>query len=157
MTKTTQTIILTVAAFSVSSFAVEPTYLEIKHPDGLPPKGAHFGNSVSILDFDADGHQDVAVAASGQSRVYIFFGPTFSRHKMFSPPGGAQQDHFGYDVAAGPVDSAPGDELIVSAPDRTGSPVARTVTWARNLACIPVTRCGYSMKSWSVLGETVYL
>lgn len=118
MTKTTQTIILTVAAFSVSSFAVEPTYLEIKHPDGLPPKGAHFGNSVSILDFDADGHQDVAVAASGQSRVYIFFGPTFSRHKMFSPPGGAQQDHFGYDVAAGPVDSAPGDELIVSAPDR---------------------------------------
>jgi len=118
MHKTTHAIALIIAAFSVSLSAVEPTYLEIKHPDRMPPKGAHFGNSVAILDFDADGRQDVAAAASGESRVYIFFGPTFRRHKMFSPPGEPQQDHFGYDIAAGPVDSAPGDELIVGAPDR---------------------------------------
>jgi hypothetical protein len=56
--KTTHAIALIIAAFSVSLSAVEPTYLEIKHPDGLPPKGANFGNSVAILDFDADGHQE---------------------------------------------------------------------------------------------------
>ncbi|MHC4143811.1 MAG: FG-GAP repeat protein [Planctomycetota bacterium] len=118
MIKTTQLILLSMAIFSASSSALEPTYLEIKHPDGTPPRGAQFGNSIAILDFDADGHQDVAAAASGQSRVHVFFGPTFRLHRSFAPPGDPQQDHFGYDVAAGPVDSAPGDELIVSAPDR---------------------------------------
>lgn len=118
MTKTTQLILLSIAAFTARSSALEPTYLEIKHPDGMPPKGAQFGNSIAILDFDADGHQDVAAAASGESRVYVFFGPTFRRHRSFAPPGAPQQDHFGYDIAAGPVDSVPGDELIVGAPDR---------------------------------------
>ncbi|MHC4295847.1 MAG: hypothetical protein ACYS7Y_00960 [Planctomycetota bacterium] len=118
MIKTTQLILLSIAALSARSSALEPTYLEIKHPDGMSPKGAQFGNSIAILDFDADGHQDVAAAASGQSRVYIFFGPTFRRHLSFAPPGDPQLDHFGYDIAAGPVDSVPGDELIISAPDR---------------------------------------
>jgi hypothetical protein len=55
--------LLTVAASSGSSSALHPTYLEIKHPDGIAPKGAQLGNSIAILDFDADGPMDVAGGA----------------------------------------------------------------------------------------------
>lgn len=84
----------------------------------LPKQDALFGAAVCTLDFDGDGHDDVAVGASGESAVYIFMGPEFDSARRYRPVPFQHDDSFGSALAAAPLDGRPGDELVVGAPTR---------------------------------------
>ena len=83
-----------------------------------PTSGALFGQSTLRCDFDHDGKDDIAVGAPGEGAVYVFYGPDFSGCARFAPATVQAGDLFGYDLAAGPIDAAPGDELVIGAPGR---------------------------------------
>ena len=87
-----------------------------------------FGASVSMLDFDGDRIQDVAVGAPGDGLVYVYFGTgvggkrPFREPRIFGPagpmqcPGTATTGQFGSDVWGAELDDDPALELIVGAP-----------------------------------------
>lgn len=85
----------------------------------LPRPGSRFGAAVQTLDFDGDGHDDVAVGAPGESAVYVFRGPEFDQVQRFRPQPLERGDGFGAALAAGPLDGRAGDELVIGAPGRT--------------------------------------
>ncbi len=100
-------------------------------PDGnLQFQGGQFGTSVVVLDFDGDGHQDVAVGEAKQDCVYLFRGPNpelanpIRLHPsgpfVGCPPPPPTGDRFGSFLAKGQYDGAPGEELFVGAPEALG-------------------------------------
>ena len=107
-----------------------PVNITLLDPPCASPS-ATFGDSVSMLDFDGDGFQDIAVGASGEGTIYIYLGtgaPTPSRFKgprIFGPSGPLQcpitpaSGGFGFDVWGAELDGDPADELIVGAPSET--------------------------------------
>ena len=82
---------------------------------------SQFGYSTLTLDFDGDGVEDIAAGAPGESTVHVFYGPDYATSRSYSSPGNWQRDLFGHDLAAGKLNAAPGDELVVGAPDRAQS------------------------------------
>lgn len=106
-----------------------PKYVSVELPDPCPVDRGRFGESVALLDFDADGRMDVAVGASGTSAVYVLYGtgdpedePPYSGFEIFDADGAAScppgdlGDAFGSALAAGELDGDPGAELVVGAP-----------------------------------------
>lgn len=91
----------------------------------LPRPRSRFGAAVQTLDFDGDGHDDIAVGAPGESAVYVFLGPEFDQAQRFRPHRLERGDGFGTSLAAGTLDGRPGDELVIGAPDRTVDGVAQ--------------------------------
>lgn len=85
-------------------------------PNPRPNSDGEFGFAVVSLDFDGDGELDLAISAPGAGAVYVFEGPELEHSRRFAPPTHAKGDAFGYSLAAGPVDSHPGDELLVGSP-----------------------------------------
>ena len=88
--------------------------LSIDNPTGR--RFSQFGLSTLTLDFDGDGVPDIAVGAPGEGNVYVFFGPDYAARTVYRAPGAWQRDSFGFDLAAGSLNGARGDELVVGAP-----------------------------------------
>jgi len=84
-----------------------------------PDSNGEFGFAALSLDFDGDGELDLAVSAPSAGAVYVFKGPELESSRRFAPPKHARSDAFGYSLAAGPVDSFPGDDLLVGSPGAT--------------------------------------
>ena len=85
-------------------------------PSPRPDVHGEFGAAVVPLDFDGDGEQDLAVSAPNEGAVYVFAGPGLESWQRFQPPRTVKDDSFGLSLAAGPVDSFPGDDLLVGSP-----------------------------------------
>jgi hypothetical protein len=85
-------------------------------PHPAPAPNAEFGYAVIALDFDGDGERDVAASAPGESALYVFLGPDLTEVRRFTTPEPDPADRFGVDLAAGPVDDFPGDDILVGAP-----------------------------------------
>lgn len=102
------------------------------HPP-CPKPGAEFGESVALLDLDADGARDVAVGAPGEGIVYVFHGLAgsarleeplhFTGVRLFSAQGAvlcptpSADDGFGKDVWGAQLDADAQHELVVGAPN----------------------------------------
>lgn len=98
-----------------------------------------FGSSVTVLDLDGDGRDDVAVGAPGEAvgtlssagATSVFFGQgtlttTASRHWTMDSTGiggvASQSDAFGTALAGGDFDANGQDDLAIGAPgDRVGT------------------------------------
>lgn len=103
--------------------AAGPAQVEIANP--APVAGARFGLCTCTLDYDADGIEDLAVGAPGAGVVYVFFGPGYRERETLVPEEVQAGDQFGADIAAGPIDGEPGDELVIGAPMRSVGGEAR--------------------------------
>ncbi len=104
------------------TLSLAPSFTIIDHPYQNP--GSDFGVSTCILDFDGDGHADLAVGAEGEDgmrgAVYVFWGPELRQDSFVRIPAVAQEmaGLFGHDVRnGGDLDGLPGDELLVGAPE----------------------------------------
>lgn len=100
-----------------------PVYDFVHSPQ--PAAGARFGTSTAVLDWNADGHLDLAVGAPGEGRVYVMLSdghPTQPTYTFLPPalePAVPQAgDEFGFDVFAAELDGDPEAELVVGAPER---------------------------------------
>lgn len=94
-------------------------------PNPCPETDGNFGAEIVVLDFDADGTNDLAVSAPGQGEVFIFFGgatPAWSDWQaigascipdMGNCPTCTSSTNFGAGLAAGDLDGVAGDELVV--------------------------------------------
>ncbi|HKX45440.1 MAG TPA: hypothetical protein VJP77_01945 [Planctomycetota bacterium] len=124
----------TIAIAALALPAGAQTYVILDPP--CVESGGRFGLSAVVLDFDGDGNLDLAVGAPGQGAVYLFFGPLLTNWIRIrpegalpplqcapTPPPGFQLyvPSFGHALAAGPLDTVPGDELFVGAPEANGT------------------------------------
>ncbi len=105
-----------------SSLDLSPEFALLDHPDQLP--GSEFGTSTCILDFDGDGHADLAVGACGEQgqsgAVYVFWGPNIrqDQYLRIGAPDPQMDGLFGSEVRnGGDLDGVSGDELLVGAPE----------------------------------------
>ncbi|MAF65957.1 MAG: hypothetical protein CMJ84_09920 [Planctomycetes bacterium] len=101
---------------------LSPEFVLIDHPDQIP--GSDFGISTCILDFDGDGHADLAVGAEGEEQgsgaVYVFWGPHLRQDQFLRIPAPNSQPAglFGHELCrGGNLDGVSGDELLVGAPE----------------------------------------
>lgn len=100
-----------------------------------PKAGAMFGHSTCVLDMDGVGGLEVAVGAFGHGKAFILHDVTttgaggsvtaLSGLGLDSCGSRDRDDQFGYDVAAGNLDSDPLDELVIGAPFTDVGPVDR--------------------------------
>ncbi|MDF1798569.1 MAG: VCBS repeat-containing protein, partial [Planctomycetota bacterium] len=121
-------------------------YFVLANP--APAPGARFGSDVCILDFDGDGHRDLAVGVPGEpgagyaGRVDIFRGPLLTHGWTLTPKDSHPGDLFGYALAAGDLDGDGDEELAVGSPgwdaSVTSEQVGRVVVFAHRGAAGPV-------------------
>jgi len=124
---------LLLASLAAAQTPAPPERSSIVLENPCPKLGANFGHSTCVLDFDGQGGLEVAGGAYGQGHVYVLHdvGPlgagggvsAFSAEGPITCGAPKASDYFGYDVAAGNLDTDPEDELIVGAPKRLVGPV----------------------------------
>lgn len=123
--------LLLLAPLAAAQVPPQQSAIILENP--CPKKGARFGHSVCVLDFDGQGDLEVAVGSYGIGHAHVLHdvGPQGAGGGVssFAASGpitcGAPEvgDFFGYDVAGGNLDTDPEDELIVGAPRRPVGPV----------------------------------
>ena len=98
---------------------VEPPFAEVVDIEVDVPlfegrDGDYGGWSISVLDFDGDGSDDLAVGALAHDVVYLVMGPE-SESKLYEGKS-LYYEAVGYAVAGGDLDGSGSDELVAGAP-----------------------------------------
>ncbi|GIG67086.1 hypothetical protein Pen01_33810 [Phytomonospora endophytica] len=103
-------------------FYGSPTGLKTNGAKGIypanPKANSLFGTALSVGDFNADGHDELAVGAPGAGTVYIYTG---SGTGLAGSPsqtltGGTKGDRFGFSLDTGDINADTRADLAVGAP-----------------------------------------
>jgi hypothetical protein len=106
------------------------SYQYLHHPRPEIAANQGFGTAVVVLDFLGTGQADIAVSAPGEAAVYLFLAAFDHQESLrLSAPGFGDGDAYGIALAAGDLDGAAGDELVIGASLRAvdGKPQAGAV------------------------------